>query len=237
MNQLSQVSQEEPLGGLHNAGEPPLGTGWFELVARQFSRPEGTGGRAIAALMRIVNWIPNRRAIDLLDVAPTDDVLEIGFGPGNALKQLAQLASEGSVTGVDRSGTMFEAATRRNADAIGARRMTLLHGAFEALPMQDASVDRILAVNVLYFVGPLTTALAEAHRVLRPGGSLSIYVTDRSTMEALQFVGRDTRHSFDRASLERALSASVFGRGSVDVRRIWLPFGFRGLVAKVTKTE
>ena len=98
-------------------------------------------------------------------------------------------------------------------------------------------MDRILAVNVLYFVGPLEATLAEAHRVLRPGGSLSIYVTDRSSMEAFQFVGRDTRHSFDKKSLTTVLSASVFGHEAIDVRSIWLPFGFRGLVAKVTRAE
>ncbi len=210
--------------------------GLHELVARQFSFPKGSGGRMIGWAMRVVNWLPNKHAIDLLDVGPSDDILEIGFGPGHALKTLSRLAPSGTVTGVDRSGTMFRAASLRNEGAIRDGRLRLKRGSFERLTLQDSSVDRILAVNVLYFVGPLKAAFAEARRVLRPGGSIAIYVTDRSSMAWLQFVGSDTRHTFDVAGLARLLGESAFGSDEIDIRRIWLPFGFRGLVAKVTKT-
>lgn len=218
-----------------DAERPITGPRLYELVARQFSLPEGAGGKAIAAVMRVINWLPNKRAISLLDVSSSDDVLEIGFGPGHALKALARLTPAGSVTGVDRSRTMFREASLRNARAIQAGRMSLRRGTFEALPLQDSSVDRILAVNVIYFVGPLKTAFTEARRVLRPGGSITIYVTDRSSMEWFQFAGTDTRHAFDQANLTRMICDSAFGEDEIDIRRIWLPFGFRGLVAKVTK--
>lgn len=206
-----------------------------DVVARQFSLPEGPGGIAIAAVMRLINWLPNRRAIDLLGVGPSDDVLEVGFGPGHALRTLCHLTPSGTVTGVDRSGTMFRAATARNRVPIGDGKLSLKRGSFESLPVQDASVDRVLAVNVLYFVSSLIAALSEARRVLRPGGSMAIYVTDRSSMEWLQFVGRETRHTFDIANLTRLLRSSAFGADEIDVRRIWLPLGFRGVLAKITK--
>jgi SAM-dependent methyltransferase len=211
------------------------GTRLHESVARQFSLPEGAGGRAVAEVMRVVNWLPNRKAISLLDVAASDDVLEVGFGPGHALKMLARLAPAGSVIGVDRSRTMFHEASLRNRSAIRAGRMSLRRGSFEALPLQDASVNRILAVNVMYFVGPLKAAFSEARRVLRPGGSISIYVTDRNSMEWLQFAGTDTRHAFDLAKLSRVIGDSAFGGDEIDIRRMWLPFGFRGLLVKITK--
>lgn len=215
---------------------PVAETRFRDLVARQFSLPEGRGGLAIAAAMRLVNWLPNRRAIGLLDVGPGDDLLEIGFGPGHALKRLCKLAPSGSVAGVDRSHTMLREAAARNRRAIAEGRLSLSSGSFERLPFKDASVDGILAVNVLYFVGSLMAALAEARRVLRPGGSMAVYVTDRSSMEWLQFVGRETRHTFDMTNLTRLLQSSAFGADRIDVRSIWLPFGFRGLVAKVTRT-
>lgn len=218
-----------------NAGTLRAGPRLHERVARQFSRPEGRGGLAIAALMRLINWLPNRHAIRLLEVGPGDDVLEIGFGPGHALGALTRLTPCGTVTGVDRSRTMFHAATARNAAAISAGRMTLRRGSFEALPLPDASVDRILAVNVLYFVGPLRAAFAEARRVLRPGGSLALYVTDRGAMRWLQFEGADTRHGFEHDSLLRVLRDSAFRDDRIVIRRVWLPFGFRGLLARVTR--
>lgn len=211
-------------------------TGLHELVAGQFSFPKGRGGRMIGWAMRFVNWLPNRYAIEMLDVGPSHDILEIGFGPGHALKKLSRLAPRGTVTGVDRSGTMFRAASLRNEHAIREGRLRLKRGSFERLMLQDSSVDRILAVNVVYFVGSLKAAFAEARRVLRPGGTIAIYVTDRSSMAWLQFVGRDTRHTFDGAGLARLLEESAFASDEIDIQRIWLPFGFRGLVARVTKT-
>ena len=207
-----------------------------ELVAQQFSLPEGRAGTAIGAAMRLVNWLPNKRSIDLLDIAPSHDVLEIGFGPGHALKRLCSLTPAGTVTGIDRSYTMFREASARNSVAISEGRLSLRRGSFENLPLPDSSVDKILAVNVIYFVGPLMAALAEARRVLRPGGSMVIYVTDRSSMEWLQFVGKETQHTFDMASLAHLLRRSAFGEDEVDVRRMWLPFGFRGFVAKLSKS-
>ena len=212
------------------------GRSFHDLVARQFSLPEGRGGSLVAATMRVVNWLPNKRAIELLGVDPASDVLEIGFGPGHSLKKLCHLAAFGTVTGIDRSTTMSREAAERNRSAIADGRLSLLRGSFESLPLPDSSVDRILAVNVMYFVGPLLTALAEARRVLRPGGSMAVYVTDRSSMEWLQFVGTDTRHTFDMNNLTHLLRCSAFGADEICVRRIWLPLGFRGILARVRKS-
>jgi SAM-dependent methyltransferase len=62
---------------------------------------------------------------------------------------------------------MMAMAHARNRMAVNDRRLSLKQGSFEKLPVDDASMDGILAVNVLYFVEPLTSALAEAWRVLR----------------------------------------------------------------------
>jgi len=53
----------------------------------------------------------------------------------------------------------------------------LIEGSFEQIPLENATVDKILAVNVIYFFSPTGAAIAEAHRVLRQGGTMSIYAT------------------------------------------------------------
>lgn len=206
-----------------------------DYIAKQFAVPEGRGGIAVAAAMRLINWLPYRGAIALLDVKPTADILEIGHGPGFGLAKLSQMASEGSVIGIDRSATMRRVARARNKAALASGNISLKQGTFERLPLQEESVDGILAVNVLYFVDPISLALAEARRVLRPGGTLSVYVTDKSHMSWLQFDGRETRHTFDERTLHQILRASDFGEDLIDIRSMWLPFRFRGLLAKVTK--
>lgn len=207
-----------------------------DYVARQFAIPKGRGGIAVGAAMRIINWLPYKGAIGLLGPSQTCDLLEIGHGPGFGLRQLARMVPIGSVTGIDRSPTMRRMARANNSYIIAKGRMSLKRGYFERLPLPDASMDGILAVNVLYFVNPLSDALAEARRVLRPGGSMALYVTDKSYMSWLQFDGTETKHTFDERSLYRTLRASDFGDDQIDIRSMWLPFRFRGILAKITKS-
>ncbi|WP_195180368.1 class I SAM-dependent methyltransferase [Mesorhizobium sp. INR15] len=185
--------------------------------------------------MGLINYLPNKQAIERLDIAKRDDVLEIGFGPGWALKAMSRLAHGGTITGVDRSPAMVRLAQARNRTAIGDGKLKLFEGTFEQLPLQNASVDKILAVNVIYFCSPTGTALAEAHRVLRPGGILSIYATDCSSMRKLQFIGPETQQTFDLKSMEDFLGKSAFASDRIEIQKVWLPFGFRGLVARLCK--
>jgi len=62
----------------------------------------------------------NYWTVGLLDVKPTDHVLEIGFGPGLAIQKVAAIVSKGLVAGVDSSETMLKLAQKRNAASIAA---------------------------------------------------------------------------------------------------------------------
>ena len=70
----------------------------------------------------------NREAIAALEIAPTDVVLEIGFGPGCAIEALAAMTPKGKVFGVDPSEEMLTSASRRNRGAIGEGRVRLMKG-------------------------------------------------------------------------------------------------------------
>jgi SAM-dependent methyltransferase len=59
-------------------------------------------------------------AVGLLEVGPGDRVLEIGFGPGLAIRELSRLATRGCVCGIDHSAEMVRQARRRNARAVRA---------------------------------------------------------------------------------------------------------------------
>ena len=66
---------------------------------------------------RLAGWIMahrrsnierNRWTVGLLDIQETDHVLELGFGPGLAIEQVARLATKGRVVGIDHSALMVE---------------------------------------------------------------------------------------------------------------------------------
>ena len=85
-------------------------------VSDQLSRPAGTFGSVVAALMNRGNRDLNARAIELLDVAANSRVLDLGFGGGLTFEPL--LARGATVFGVDRAADMVEAAERSHRHAV-----------------------------------------------------------------------------------------------------------------------
>lgn len=103
---------------------------------------------------------------------PGDRVLDIGCGAGvDALLAGMMVGPSGAVCGVEDSPDML-ARARKNALASGAANVSFSHGGAEALPFDDARFDLLLSNSVYNLVVDKDRALAEALRVLRPGGRL-----------------------------------------------------------------
>jgi ubiquinone/menaquinone biosynthesis C-methylase UbiE len=150
-------------------------------VVRQFGHPRGIAGRVVGWVMahRRSNQQRNRWVVSLLDVQPTDRVLEIGFGPGVAIAELAGRATRGQVYGIDRSEVMVQQAGRRNAAAIRAHRVHLAHASVDQLPSFDDPLDAILAVNSVEFWPNTVERLRQLRRLLRPGGRIALATQPR----------------------------------------------------------
>ncbi len=116
----------------------------------------------------------NTWVVSLLDVQPTDRVLEIGFGPGIAIGELARRTTEGVVIGVDQSEVMVRLARRRNAAAVHGGRVDLRLGSVEALPDLGGAMDKILSVNSMGFWPDPVARLSELRCRLRTGGVIAI---------------------------------------------------------------
>lgn len=142
------------------------------FIARQSARPSGLLGRLIAWIMAHETATENALARDLLAPRPTDRILEIGFGHGYQLRELARAAPEGRVSGVDHSEDMLHFASRRLAALIAAGRVEIACSDSRRLPHPDGTFDRALAVHTVYFWSEPLAHLREASRVLRPGGRL-----------------------------------------------------------------
>ena len=154
--------------------------GLIGRISRQLSNPSGFGGRVIAALMNRGNAAMNARAIELLELEDTQSVLDVGFGGGLSLPEL--LARAGRVAGVDRAEDMVERARREHAEAVRADRLDVRVGDVHELPFPDATFDRVLTVNTVYFWPDLPAALTEVKRTLKPGGRLVIGIRDPKQM-------------------------------------------------------
>src|SRR5690349_2085160 len=108
----------------------------IRYLVGQAHHPRGVVGWAHGWMfaLRPSNRQRNIWAVSLLDVRPTDRVLEIGFGPGVAIAEFARRATQGQVFGIDHSRAMVRHAARRNAAAVRAHRVHLMRASVERLP-------------------------------------------------------------------------------------------------------
>ena len=144
------------------------------LIAGKFRNPTGLLGRVAGMAMasgnrRAVEW-----TVSLLDIAPADHVLEVGFGPGVGIEAAARRATSGRVFGVDRSPTMVDVARRRNKAAIAAGAVELREGEAMQLPYESLAFDKVFSVHCVYFWKYPIRTLEELRRVLVPGGRVAI---------------------------------------------------------------
>jgi ubiquinone/menaquinone biosynthesis C-methylase UbiE len=146
----------------------------YILVETLVSRPWGPLGHVTGFVMANTHGPLTRWAIEHLDVRPSDRVLEVGCGAGGAIARLVRLAPEGFVAGVDRSKAMVRQARLRNRSAVRRGRAEVRHGTVTALPHPDASFDRAIAIETLYYWGDAVAGLREIRRVLKPGGRLVV---------------------------------------------------------------
>ena len=102
---------------------------------------------------RASNRKRNTWAVSLLDVRRDDRVLEIGFGPGLAIRELSRIAVNGYICGIDHSELILRSASRRNADGLARGVVDLRLGSVDELPEFDELFDRILAINAAMFWG------------------------------------------------------------------------------------
>jgi ubiquinone/menaquinone biosynthesis C-methylase UbiE len=96
---------------------------------------------------------------------PTCRVLEVGCGTGHWLARLAHQGAT-NLAGLDRSAQMLAIARSKVADA------DLREGDASDLPWRDASVDRVICVHALHHFADKPAFIAEARRVLGPGGGI-----------------------------------------------------------------
>ncbi len=123
------------------------------------------------------HWAAWRRGV--LPWVQGSDVLEIGFGTGALLREMA--AAGWQVTGVERSSAM-----QRQAARGAGRRPLRIQAAAQQLPLSAATYDSVVATFPAPYIVDAAT-MAEVARVLKPGGRLVIgglWVADAHTVIA-----------------------------------------------------
>lgn len=163
------------------------------FVAAQLRKPTGAFGRQL--MTRLLNRGNEELIVQTLDVLALrrDDVfMDVGFGGGLAL-ELAMTRTSGPLWGVDYSGDMVHAGMRRFGSAVRSGRLNLVCADVTALPLRDALVSAVCSTNTVYFWPDPPAAFLSLHRVLRPGGRVTLGYSGARKMREF---GQVTGHGF-----------------------------------------
>jgi SAM-dependent methyltransferase len=114
-----------------------------------------------------------RWAVEVVDPAPGDRLLEVGCGSGVAAALVCERLTAGHLTAVDRSPVAVRRTGDRNAAHVDAGRLTVVRSDLAALRLSGMDKAFTVDVNVFWTANP-AGELAVLHRALRPGGRLYV---------------------------------------------------------------
>lgn len=144
--------------------------GWDPITSNLYDEGEVKGIPAAALLASLGCGNPTA----LASIEPGQTVLDLGSGGGiDVLLSARRVGPTGKVYGLDMTDEMLTLANENKAKA-GATNVEFLKGEIESIPLPDNSVDLIISNCVINLSGNKERVLAEAFRVLKPGGRFAV---------------------------------------------------------------
>jgi len=194
---------------------------YFERVAPQWDRI-----RSLYVCETAVEAAVLKAAGD----GPFDRIVDLGTGSGRMLTLLGQKASVS--IGLDLSHNMLNIA-RANVTRAGLDKVELRHGDIFATRLPSESADRVVVHQVLHYLADPAAAVAEAARLVAPGGRLLIVDFAPHQLEHLREEHQHRRLGFDDAEMRRWLSEA----GLTPAAPIILPPDTDGLTVSIWTAE
>lgn len=174
-----------------------------KLIVRQFGNPSGYLGQFIGFIMSIKNADRAKWTLKKLNPDPADLILEVGYGPGKAIMNVAKNLTTGFITGIDHSNVMFNQASKRNRKYIQTSKVKLQCGTVWDFQYPDNYFDKIFGSNVHFFWKNPVDEFTKLFSWLKPNGQLIMVFQPRwtKTEEEVKRVVEKTKNQFMEAGL------------------------------------
>ena len=194
---------------------------YFDKLAGKFSREyvPGRSWKGLAeAMLKILNY---------------DTVADLGAGEGTLSQLIAQRAKH--VIAIDNSEKMVEFG-KSLAKENNLPNLEYRLGNIESPPIDDSSVDLAILSQALHHAEQPSTALAQAHRILKPGGRLIVLDLLQHTYEKARDLYFDTWLGFSEVELAEMITSAGFAEvETAIVDREEIPPNFQTLLASASK--
>jgi arsenite methyltransferase len=183
-------------------------------VTEQLAHPSGDLGSDISEKMNNTNEFITARTIEALAPSAGDFIVEIGPGNGALSSDLiSRIGPGGRYLGIEISKDMAQIAEKNLRDKGQAKIDVHFGDCYDAL-VDDASIDGLMAVNVLYFIDDLNQLLAHVRPWFKPNGRCVFGIRPARTLESLRF-HEFGHHIRSPEEIESALLAHGFGEISI----------------------
>ena len=139
-----------------------------ELMTENMRSPRTIGLAWVArTLMNYSNAQVSIDIVSRMKVKKTDHVLELGVGNGLAIKEIAKI-SENKIIGIEISAEFRKKLLNKQLP----KNIVILENDAKDLSKEipDGSIDKLLAINVIYFLKPIEEYILEFKRILKKGG-------------------------------------------------------------------
>lgn len=181
-------------------------------LAGQLAQPSGEAADQVAAAMNEANRAITVRAIDTLAPQAGETIAEIGPGNGAlSLPIVKALGQDGRYLGIELSQEMARAAAA-SLGAANAARVDIHNGDCLSAPIDTASLDGLMAINLLYFIDDLPDLFGQIASWLKPAGRAVFGIRSADALKAMPF----TQFGFRLREIEE-IEAALRGSGFADV--------------------
>jgi tRNA A58 N-methylase Trm61 len=158
------------------------------------------GRRSIMKNKTITDW-----TVEQLNIQPYQHILEVGFGAGHTLQEVATKLKIGFLAGIDDSMRMYRRAFRKNKKMISRQLLQLHIGGIEELSYPHHYFHTIYGVNIQVGMKDPVSIYVQMQAMLRSGGKLVMVIQPAwaQSEEEIFEAADEMRRQFMEAGLER----------------------------------